>query len=93
MAGALAAACSETRAIGLNDPGILSSAIRDSAEHTVDNGTTSPPAGAKVTRVTCVPNARYRFTCTVRLDNGQERSLRVMTFPGGKSYVITAGHL
>jgi hypothetical protein len=92
MAGALAAACSETGASGLNDPGILSSAIRDSTEHTVE-GSTSLPAGAKVTRVTCVPNARYRFTCTVRLDNGQERSLRVMTFPGGKSYVITAGHL
>jgi hypothetical protein len=93
VAGTLAAACGggSSSSTGLNDPPRLSSAVKTQTQHQLDTGSADEPVGTKVTSVNCVRGRQFNWTCDVRLDNGQARTLQVMTFPSGKSYVITSG--
>jgi hypothetical protein len=94
VTGALATACGGgSSPSGLNNPDTLASAIRDSAQHKLDAGTTGLPAGTKVTQVRCVNTRRFDFACTVRFNTGGARSVTATVAPGGRSYVVTAGDL
>ncbi|HEX4539756.1 MAG TPA: hypothetical protein VH112_05870 [Acidimicrobiales bacterium] len=87
----------------LDNPTTLASAIRDSAQHKLDSGTSGLPAGTKVTQVTCVNTRRSDYTCDVRFSSGgpttnsnffiSDRSVTATVAPGGRSYVITSGDL
>jgi hypothetical protein len=94
VAGAMAAACGGgSSPTGLDNPQTLASAIRDSAQHQLDAGTSGLPAGTKVTQVHCVNTRRFDFTCNVRFNTGANRSVTATVAPGGRSYVVTAGDL
>jgi hypothetical protein len=92
--GALLAACGGGgRPSGLNNPDTLASAIRDSAQHQLDAGTSGLAAGTKVTQVHCVNTRRFDFTCDVRFNAGGDRTVTATVAPGGRSYVVTSGDL
>jgi hypothetical protein len=95
VAGSLAAGCSASNsgAGRLNNPTTLASAIRDSAQHTIDAGTSGLPPGTKVTGVTCANTRRLDYACAVNFNTVPSRSVQVSVAPGGRSYVITAGDL
>jgi hypothetical protein len=93
VAGTLAAGCGGGSSNRLANPDTLASAIRDSAQHKLDSGTSGLPAGTKVTGVTCVNTRRSDFTCDVRFNTGGARSVTVTVAPGGRSYVVTGGDL
>jgi hypothetical protein len=92
--GAAAAACGGSSGSGrLNNPTTLASAIRDSAQHTIDSGSSGLPAGTKVTGVTCASTGRLAYACDVNFNTVPSRSVQVSVPAGGRSYVITAGDL
>jgi hypothetical protein len=94
VTGLLAAACGGGGSPNsLNNPDTLASAIRDSAQHTLDAGTSGLPAGTKVTQVRCVNTGRFDFTCDVHFNTGGDRTVTATVAPGGRSYVITSGDL
>jgi hypothetical protein len=96
VVGTVAAACGGGSSSGssrLNNPATLASAIRDSAQHTIDSGTSGLPPGTRVTGATCVNTRRLDYTCTMRFTSGGDQTVTATVSPGGRSYVITSGDL